>query len=48
MSWKSRLVEGMIEAEDAARAALFLLSEEARPITGEVLAVDGGWRITGV
>jgi NAD(P)-dependent dehydrogenase (short-subunit alcohol dehydrogenase family) len=45
---KQPLVEGMIEAEDAARAALFLLSEEARPITGEVLAVDGGWRITGV
>ncbi len=45
---KQPLADGMIEAEDAARAALFLLSEDARPITGEVLAVDGGWRITGV
>ncbi|HTX36997.1 MAG TPA: SDR family oxidoreductase [Bryobacteraceae bacterium] len=44
---KQPLSSGMIEAEDAARAALFLLSEDARPITGEVLAVDGGWRITG-
>ncbi len=44
---KQPLSGGMIEAEDAARAALFLLSEDARPITGEVLAVDGGWRITG-
>jgi NAD(P)-dependent dehydrogenase (short-subunit alcohol dehydrogenase family) len=45
---KQPLSGGMIEAEDAARAALFLLSGDARPITGEVLAVDGGWRITGV
>ena len=45
---KQPLSGGMIEAEDAARAALFLLSQDARPITGEVLAVDGGWRITGV
>jgi NAD(P)-dependent dehydrogenase (short-subunit alcohol dehydrogenase family) len=45
---KQPLAEGMIEAEDAADAALFLLSEDARPITGQVLAVDGGWRITGV
>jgi NAD(P)-dependent dehydrogenase (short-subunit alcohol dehydrogenase family) len=45
---KQPLSGGMIEAEDAARAALFLLSEDARPITGEVLAVDGGWQITGV
>ena len=45
---KQPLAEGMIEAEDAARAALFLLSDDARPITGEILAVDGGWRMTGV
>jgi NAD(P)-dependent dehydrogenase (short-subunit alcohol dehydrogenase family) len=45
---KQPLPEGMIEAADAARAALFLLSEDARPITGEVLAVDGGWRMSGV
>ena len=45
---KQPLSNGMIEAEDAANAALFLLSEDARPITGEVLAVDGGWRVTGI
>jgi len=45
---KQPLSGGMIDAEDAAHAALFLLSEDARPITGEVLAVDGGWQITGV
>ena len=45
---KQPLVDGMIQAEDAARAALFLLSGDALPITGEVLAVDGGWHISGV
>lgn len=45
---KQPLTEGMIEAGDAARAALFLLGPDARPITGEVLAVDGAWRMTGV
>jgi NAD(P)-dependent dehydrogenase (short-subunit alcohol dehydrogenase family) len=45
---KQPLSGGMIEADDAALAALFLLSEDARPITGEILAVDGGWQITGV
>lgn len=45
---KQPLTGGMIDAEDVARAAIFLLSEEARSITGEVLTVDGGWSITGV
>ena len=45
---KQPLTGGMMDAEDVARAALFLLSEEARSITGEVLAVDAGWRVTGV
>jgi len=45
---KQPLTGGMVDAEDVARAALFLLSEEARSITGEVLAVDAGWRVTGV
>ena len=45
---KQPITGGMIDAEDVARAALFLLSETARPITGEVLAVDAGWSVTGV
>lgn len=31
------------EVGDVAAAALFLLSEEARHITGQTLVVDGGW-----
>ncbi|WP_174274698.1 SDR family NAD(P)-dependent oxidoreductase [Sphingomonas bacterium] len=33
-------------AEDAAHAIRFLLSDEARFINGQVLAVDGGWTST--
>jgi enoyl-[acyl-carrier-protein] reductase (NADH) len=44
---KQPLTDGMIEADDVARAAIFLLSEDARSITGEVLAVDAGWRVSG-
>jgi NAD(P)-dependent dehydrogenase (short-subunit alcohol dehydrogenase family) len=44
---KQPLTGGMIDVEDVARAALFLLGSGARAITGQVLAVDGGWRVTG-
>jgi len=44
---KQPLTGGMIDAKDVARAAIFLLSEEARSITGEVLAVDAGWKVSG-
>lgn len=44
---KQPLSGGMLDAEDVARAALFLLSEESRHITGAVLPVDGGWSVTG-
>jgi NAD(P)-dependent dehydrogenase (short-subunit alcohol dehydrogenase family) len=36
----------LIEAEDVARAALFLLGDESRFVTGEVLTVDAGWRMS--
>jgi NAD(P)-dependent dehydrogenase (short-subunit alcohol dehydrogenase family) len=44
MKSKQPLAEDMIEADDVARAAVFLLSDDARNITGEVMSVDAGWR----
>jgi len=41
------LAGGFLPADDIAQAALFLLSPDARSITGQVLVVDGGWSITG-
>ncbi len=46
MKTKQPLVEDLISAEDVARAALFLLSDEARAITGDVLSVDAGWSVS--
>jgi NAD(P)-dependent dehydrogenase (short-subunit alcohol dehydrogenase family) len=47
MKTKQPLAEGMLEAEDVARTSVFLLSDEARMITGEVLRVDAGWCVSG-
>jgi NAD(P)-dependent dehydrogenase (short-subunit alcohol dehydrogenase family) len=46
MKTKQPLSEDLIEADDVARAALFLLSDDARNVTGEVLSVDAGWRMS--
>ncbi|MEP7336490.1 MAG: SDR family oxidoreductase [Acidobacteriota bacterium] len=46
MKTKQPLSEDLIEAEDIAQAALFLLGDGARNITGEVLAVDAGWSVS--
>lgn len=40
------LSRGFLPPEDIANAALFLLSPEARAITGQMLTVDGGWSVT--
>lgn len=40
------LAEGFIDATDVAEAALFLLSDRARSITGVTLPVDAGWRVS--
>jgi NAD(P)-dependent dehydrogenase (short-subunit alcohol dehydrogenase family) len=42
---KQPLAYGLLDPEDVADAALFLLSGEARRITGQTLAVDGGWSV---
>jgi NAD(P)-dependent dehydrogenase (short-subunit alcohol dehydrogenase family) len=44
---KQPLSGGMLEADDVAQAALFLLSEESRYMTGQVITVDGGWTVSG-
>lgn len=46
MRAKQPLAEDLIGADDVARAACFLLGDESRHITGEVLSVDAGWRVS--
>ncbi len=43
---KQPLAKGILDAADIAAAALFLLSEESRHITGQVLTVDAGWSLS--
>jgi len=43
---KQPLSEDLIEADDVAHAAIFLLSDDARNITGEVMSVDAGWKVS--
>ncbi len=44
---KQPLVNGLLTADQIADAGLFLLSDESRAITGQTIAVDGGWSVTG-
>ena len=49
MSYVARrqpLSTGILHPADLVGAALFLLSDDARVITGQVLDVDGGWSLT--
>jgi len=46
MRVKQPLAEGLIPADDIARASVFLMSDDARMITGETLTVDAGWSVT--
>lgn len=41
------LAGGFLDAAAVAAAAVFLLSADARAVTGQVLAVDGGWSVSG-
>lgn len=44
---KQPLAGGFVEPDDIAAAATFLLSDQSRSITGQVLSVDAGWGVTG-
>lgn len=43
---KQPLTGGMISADDVAALIVFLASDEARAVTGQLIAVDGGWSVT--
>jgi len=45
---KQPLAGGLLDPADIAAAAAFLLSDQSRMITGQILAVDGGWSVTEV
>jgi NAD(P)-dependent dehydrogenase (short-subunit alcohol dehydrogenase family) len=43
---KQPFVGGALAADDLTGAALYLLSDESRMVTGQVIDVDGGWGLT--
>ncbi|MEO5885165.1 MAG: SDR family oxidoreductase [Candidatus Limnocylindrales bacterium] len=43
---KQPLVDGLLDAADVAAGAIYLLADEARAVTGQVLTIDGGWSVT--
>jgi NAD(P)-dependent dehydrogenase (short-subunit alcohol dehydrogenase family) len=42
---KQPLAGPMLDPDEVAKAAVFFLSDESRAVTGQSLAVDGGWSI---
>lgn len=44
---KQPLTRDFIDAEEIAKIALFLLSDDSMPITGEIIRADAGWAVTG-
>ena len=46
MKSKQPLLQGLIEPEDVARASVFLLSDDARTVTGEIFIIDAGWSVS--
>lgn len=43
---KQPLVDGFLDAADIAPGAIYLLGEESRAVTGQVLTIDGGWSLS--
>jgi NAD(P)-dependent dehydrogenase (short-subunit alcohol dehydrogenase family) len=43
---KQPLVGDFLAPDDIAHAAIYLLSDEARAVTAQVLTIDGGWSVT--
>jgi NAD(P)-dependent dehydrogenase (short-subunit alcohol dehydrogenase family) len=43
---KQPLTQGLIAPEDIAKTACFRLRKGSSPITGQVIAVDGGWAVS--
>jgi NAD(P)-dependent dehydrogenase (short-subunit alcohol dehydrogenase family) len=46
ISRKQPLSEGMLYPADVAMTALFLLGEQSRHMTGQVVGIDGGWAVS--
>ena len=44
---KQPLKGDLIDAEEVARIAHFLLSDQSFPMTGEIVRADAGWSVTG-
>jgi NAD(P)-dependent dehydrogenase (short-subunit alcohol dehydrogenase family) len=42
---KQPIVGGMLAPDDIAPAAVYLLSPDARAVTGQLLSIDGGWSV---
>jgi len=42
---KQPLAGPMLDPDEVAKAAIYFLSDESRAVTGQALAVDGGWSI---